>query len=258
MTISNLLLLAFAACPPCGRLDEQPAARPLAAIKLELDALRGWGTRKYAYSATPPGGQKRVHLGTVTLRTEVREDRIVLDDALDLTFRGERLTPQIIHLCKKDSVLAPLRIEVKGEGAGEFRSFVAVVEGTRVTITSAGKERRDSLPSDTVSSWALFRLVTLVPREAGTRISFDHWLESEEMHRKQDFLLESLGPDPIARDGRRVACTKFRLTGGGNLPAFYWVSESGVLEQVLIDERKWIVLEGNDPVGQPSGSQRRK
>lgn len=40
-----------------------------------------------------------------------------------------------------------------------------------------------------------------------------------------------------------LTCSKFQLTGGGIHPAYYWVTGEGVLQRVMLDERKVIELQ---------------
>ena len=73
-------------------------------------------------------------------------------------------------------------------------------------------------------------------------MSYPCSLESEEFNLKKDFLVECLGQDTVQSGQEGITCTKFRLTGGGIQPADFWVSDDGVLRQVLIDEMKLIRL----------------
>jgi hypothetical protein len=85
-------------------------------------------------------------------------------------------------------------------------------------------------------------IVTLLPRQEGSRISYPYSLESDELHLKKEFMVECMGRDIVQSGAEGVTCTKFRLTGGGIGPAYYWVDDDGVLRQVLVDDRKMIRL----------------
>ena len=100
----------------------------------------------------------------------------------------------------------------------------------------------ESVGRNVVTFSAFSRLVTLLPRKQGSRISYPYWLESEELQLKKDFLVECLGRDTVRSGEEGITCTKFRLTGGGIRPAYYWVSGDGVLRQVLMDDRKLMRL----------------
>ncbi|MFW6114344.1 MAG: hypothetical protein ACOC7K_01235 [bacterium] len=217
-------------------------AKPLGTLELDLGQLRDWGTRTYAYEASRPGTSEKTIKGQVVLNTEVADDAILLTDHMEIDFRGEKLTLDLTHQSKKDNFLSPVRIDSKGAGDDEFGTFVVTIEGDEATVRSDGRERKMELPKNVVTFMAFFRLVTLLPRQEGSRISFPHWLESEELNLKKDFTVECMGPETVQTGQEGVTCTKFRLTGGGNHPAFYWVDDHGVLRQVLIDERKLIRL----------------
>lgn len=212
-------------------------AKPLGSLALDLDRLKRWGTKVYTYEASRPGSSEKTIMGRVVLKTEVTGDLIVLNDRMEISFGGEKLSLDLTHRCKRDNYLSPVRIDSKGEGDDEFGTFVLTIDGETATVHSEGREREMELPRNVVTWSAFFRLVTLLPRQEGIRISYPYSLESEELNLKKDFLVECLGPDIVQSGPEGITCTKFRLSGGGNRPAFYWVSDDGVLRQVLIDER---------------------
>jgi hypothetical protein len=240
-TIPYFCVLIFLALPA----DAQEA-RPLGSLDLDLNRLKTWGTKTYTYEASRPGSTGKTNMGRVVLKTEVADDAILLTDHMEIEFRGEKLTLDLAHRCRKDNFLSPVRIESKGEGDDEFGTFVATIDEEGATIRSDGRERKMELPENVVTFSAFFRLVTLLPRQEGTRISFPYWLESGELNLKKDFMVKCMGPDIVQWGPEGVTCTKFRLTGNGIQPAFYWVDDNGVLRQVLIDERKLIRLQGDE------------
>jgi hypothetical protein len=217
-------------------------AKPLASLDLDLNRLKTWGTRTYSYEATRPGNKEKVGGGRVVLKTEVGADSIILGDTFILIYGGKELSLHLTHQCRKDSFLSPVRIESKGEGDDELKTFVATIDGGKATIRSGNGVREIELPEGTVSSWAFFRLVTLLPRQKGSRISYPYSLESEELNLKKNFLVECLGWDTVQSGQEGITCTKFQLTDGG-VPNYYWVDDDGLLRQVLIDELKLIRLQ---------------
>jgi len=217
-------------------------AKPLGTLDLDLNRLKAWGTKVYTYEASRPGSDEKTIMGRVDLKTEVADDAVLLSDRMEISFRGEKLSLDLTHRCKKDSFLSPVRIDSKGEGDDEFGTFVVIIKGDEATVRFDGRERKMELPKSIVTWSAFFRLVTLLPREKGGRVSFDHWLETEELNLKRDFVVECLGWDAVQSGQEGIGCTKFRLTGGGNHPAYYWVDDDGVIRQVLIDERKLMRL----------------
>ncbi|MDY0167623.1 MAG: hypothetical protein RBS80_13835 [Thermoguttaceae bacterium] len=215
---------------------------PLGSLDLDLGRLKDWGTKTYTYEASRPGSSEKTIMGRFVLKTEVADDAVILDDRIEIETRGEKLTLHLTHRCKKDNFLSPVLIESKGEGDDEFGTFVVTIDEERAAVRSDSRERKMKLPKNVVTFSAFFRLVTLLPRREGRRISFPHWLESEELNLKKDFVVECMGPDIVQSGSEKITCTKFRLTGSGIRPTFYWVSNDGVLRQVLIDERKLIRL----------------
>jgi len=214
----------------------------LGTMKLDLNRLKTWGTRLYTYEATRPGSGEKAGEGRFLLKTTVANDGVTLDDTMTLTYRGKELSLQLVHQCRKDNYLSPTRIESRGEGDDELGTFVATVDAGKASVRSVSDVREIQLPEDTVTAWAFMRLVALLPRQNGNRVAFQNWLESEELNLKRDFVVECLGREAIPEGNDQITCTKFRLTGGGIMPAVYWVSEDDLLRQVLLDERKWIRL----------------
>jgi hypothetical protein len=241
MIRSMLLCCILLATGPSTHAQE---AKPLGTLALDLGRLKDWGTKTYTYEASQPGSSEKTIMGRVVLKTEMADNAILLTDHFEIEFRAKKLTLDLAHQCKKDNFLSPVRIDSKGEGDDEFGTFVATIDEEGATIRSDGRERKMELPKNVVTWSAFFRLVTLLPRQEGSRISYPYSLESEELNLKKDFMVECLGADIVQSGKEGVTCTKFRLTGGGNNPAYYWVDDDGVLRRVLIDERKLIRLTG--------------
>jgi hypothetical protein len=216
--------------------------KPLGSLDLDLNRLKTWGTKSYIYEATRPGSTEKAGEGRIVLTTEIGPDSVTLEDSFALIYRGKEISLQLTHQCRKDNFLSPVRIESKGEGDDEVGTFVATIDGGRLKAQVRGRDKAMDLPDGTVSSSAFFRLVTLLPRQKGSRISYPYSLESGELNLKKDFMVECMGPDIVQAGVEGVTCTKFRLTGGGIRPAHYWVDDDGVLRQVLIDDRKMIRL----------------
>ena len=208
-------------------------------LSLDLGNLKEWGTKQYTYSLVQPDGTSDEVLGKLVLSTKVEENAIILNDEIAITYKGKRLSGTITLHCRKDNNLSPTTIESQGEGDDEFGAFVATVDKGKAVVRKNGTETTIELPEDTVSTEALMRLVTLIPRKKGTRISFGHSLETSELNLKKDFLLESLGEDTIARGDQEIRCTKFQLTSRQIRPMLFWVKD-GVLERMLFDNRKLI------------------
>lgn len=192
ITMTVVLFLSLVLSASAQRNDSRPTT-DLGTVRLNLDTLKEWGTKKYTFRWTTPGTKEQAGAGTMVLRTEVKDDAVVLHDDTRFTHRGKNLSLSMSHHCRHDSFLSPSRIESKGEGDDELGTFVAIVEQGKAKVTSDGKERIINVPEDTVSFSAMLRIVTLLPIRKGIRISFNHWLESSELHLKKSFVVESLG-----------------------------------------------------------------
>jgi hypothetical protein len=230
----------------CTSLQAQEIAPPdeeWSSLKIKLSALKTWGTKQYTYSAREPGGKVAKIIGTIALSTEVTEDAVLLRDSFQITYRGENLSLEMAHTCRKDNFLSPTRIESKGEGSDEVATFVATVTKGKATVHSQdGGNTTREIPEGTITTAAMMRLVTLVPRTPGKTYSYEHSLESEELNLKKKYRLSVLQPEAITIGDSQVECSKFKLTGGGISPAYYWVTKNGVLQRLMMDDRKVIEL----------------
>jgi len=234
----SALLSAFAQSEDSSSQDADWAS-----LDVNLSTLKTWGTRHYTYSAREPGGKTTKVLGTVSLSTELTDDAVILKDNYQMTYRGEKFSLEIIHTCRMDNFLSPTRIESKGEGSDEVATFVATIaEGKAMIRAQDGRESVRELPDGTITMAAMMRLVTLVSRTPGKTFSYRYSLESEELNLKENYRLEVLPPETITIGERQVQCSKVRLSGGGIRPVYYWITESGVLLRLMMDERKIVEL----------------
>ena len=210
---------------------------------LELDSLKTWGTRHYSFSAREPGRKSASLSGSMTLATEVTPHALILRDNFQITYKGEKLSLKMVYTCKKDNFLSPKRIESKGEGSDEFGTFEATItSGTATIISEHMRKKSRKIPHGTITTAAMLRLVTLVPRTPGLAFSYQYSLEAEELNLKEKYRLLVLQPETITSGNQQVKCSKFKLTGGGIHPVYYWVTEDSVLQRVLIDDRKVMEL----------------
>ena len=108
-----------------------------------------------------------------------------MKDKYQVNYRGEDKVIEVIHHCKMDKFLSPVKIELKGE-ADEAPSFVASVEnGKAKTVLNNGKEFIKDLPDGTITTYAMMRLLDFSPEKLGAYTNYQ--LESEEMHLKKDY-----------------------------------------------------------------------
>ena len=102
------------------------------------------------------------------------------------------------------------------------------------------------IPKGTVTMFAFFRIVTQIPRQAGATYAYDYGLEASEMNLKANYRVQVIGKETIISDGVPVKCWKIKQTGQGIHEQFYWVTEDGLLQRVLIDGRKQMDLQIGD------------
>jgi hypothetical protein len=74
------------------------------------------------------------------------DDAILLNDSMQITYRGKKLSLDLTHRCQKDNFLSPVRIESKEAGDDEFGTFVVTIDGEKATVRSDGREREMELP----------------------------------------------------------------------------------------------------------------
>ena len=245
MRVATIVLLLTLVSAIGQAEDTASQAADWASQNLTLSALKTWGTKHYTYTAREPGGKATDILGTVSLSTELTDDAVILKDKYQMTFRGEKVSLEIIHTCVKDNVLSPTRIASKGEGSDEVATFIATVaKGKAMVRTQDGRQSVRDLPDGTITMAAMMRLVTLVSRTPGKIYTYKHSVESEEMNLKENYRLEVLPSETITSSDRQVECSKFKLTGGGIHPVYYWVTKDGVLQRLMMDDRKVMELEG--------------
>ncbi len=239
-----LIALKLSLLLASGQAEETPShATDWASLEINLSSLETWGTKHYSYSVREPGETEMKTLGSSSITTEITDNLIILRDRHSIRYRGEDLRLEMIHTCRKDNFLSPTRIESQGTGSDEVHSFIATVNQGKATVrVKGGREGAFDIPEGTITNAAIFRLVTLVPGTPGRSYSFEYWLESSELNLKKKYSLTAMQPESIPVENRQVECSKFELTGGGIRPAYYWVSKEGVLQRLMMDDRKIVEL----------------
>jgi hypothetical protein len=213
-----------------------------ATININPAALKSEDSMTYNFSYRKRDDKDFTSIGTLSLYTKVTSDEVLMKDKYQVKYRGEDKVIEVIHHCKMDKFLSPIKIELNGK-ADEASSFVASIKnGKAKTVLSNGKEFIKDIPDGTITTYALMRLLTLVSRKAGSVYKFKYQLESEEMHLKKDYCLKVMSEESISVSGKELFCTKFKLTGGSIRPVYYWVSQDGVLQKLLMDDRKQLEL----------------
>jgi len=213
------------------------------ALELTLSSLQTQGTREYSFSSRSPGEKTTVTIGSVTLATEITSDTVILRDSYQMIYKGKKMSLDMVHTCRKDKFLSPIRIESKGEGNDEFATFVAMIADRKMTVRSKGLDDSVSeFPDGVITMSAMLRLATLLPKKPGSVYTYKYSLESSELNLKKQYRLTVLPPETITCNGQEVMCSKFQVAGGGIHPIYYWVNKQGLLQRVLIDDQKIMEL----------------
>ncbi len=210
----------------------------------DWDALSNWGIKRYKFTRVSPDGQKQED-GSLTLETKLTRDGVILKDKFFIEIKGKEVSMDMTQTCRRDQCLSPTRIECVGKGDDEFQTFKATFKDGKATIRGE-RDKVMEIPEGTVTFFAFFRIVTLLPRQEGATYSFDSSLEASEMNLKAGFRVHVIGKEAISYQGASVKCWKISRKGADRREHFYWVTDEGVLQRVLIDGRKQMDLQIGD------------
>ncbi len=204
---------------------------------LDIDRLRRWGSREFLYQVER-GGEQTV-LGTVTMRTDMRDDRVEIDDRWEVDWRDRKIKVELKLDCRRDNLLRPTSIQSKGEGDDEVGTFTVEVGKDKATVRAdEGGTRTIDFPADTLTDVAMFRVFTLLPRAAGATVSVGHVMEVSELNLKGAATIAYQGLDEINLHGKPTKLHKFAYARDGRTVAEAWVDSDHILRQLRIDGRK--------------------
>ena len=245
-----IMVACFVLFPPSRGGCEDDAPIPLEALKLDIDALKKWGTRKYAHqfrSKEKPAGAPQP-TATWTLVTKFEKDRLLLDDLLSMSVKGHQASS--IHWkaeCSKNNQLSLKALDCEEQTRGTTRRKIhAIVETEKAMITyeQGDNTKKESVEwsAGSVTVLAMFRIVTLLPREKGKRYRIANVSRSRRLRMRGEHIIECMGPDASA--GRAQQWVKFELKNlDGKPPSWtYWVDDDGVLQRVLIERHTLILI----------------
>ena len=198
-----------------------------------------WGTQRYKFTLIK--NKEKIESGSVTFRSELKGDQVILTDKYLLRHRGKKMSANMKQVCLKDQYLSPVKIECEGKGSEEIPTFNAIIKDGEAKI-SAPWNKSMKIPEGTVTSAAFFRIVTQLPRVRGATYRYGFALEAGEMNLKKDYIAKVIGKETIISNGAKVECWKISQNGGGIMEQLFWVTEDGTLQRVLMDRRKQIDL----------------
>ncbi len=202
-----------------------------------------WGTQKYKFTLIKD--EEKVELGSAILRTELKDDRVILTDKYLLRHRGKTMSANMKQVCLKDQYLSPVKIECEGRGSEEIPTFNAIIKDGEAKI-SAPWNKSMKIPEGTVTTAAFFRIVTQLPRVRGAIYRYGFALEASEMNLKKAYIAKVIDKETIISNGAKVECWKISQNGGGIMEQLFWVTEDGTLQRALMDRRKQIDLQMGD------------
>jgi hypothetical protein len=203
-----------------------------------------WGTQRYKFTLIK--NEEKTELGSVTLRSKLSGDQVLLTDEYLLSIGGKPMSLNMTQVCRKDQYLSPVKIECKGKGSDEMPTFKAIIKDGDAKISGEWNKTM-KIPKGTVTSAAFLRIVSQLPRVQGATFRYDFALEAGEMHLKGDYIAKVIGKETIFCDGEPVKCWKISQNGGGISEQLFWVNEDGILQRVLQDGRKQIDLQKGEP-----------
>lgn len=203
-----------------------------------------WGTQSYKFTLIQK--DEKIELGSVTLRNELKGDRVILTDEYLLRHEGKPISLNIRQVCLKDQYLSPVKIECKGKGSEEVSTFKATIQEGEAKISGPGRGSM-KIPEGTVTSAGFRRIVTKIARIKGATYRYPFALEASEMNLKRDYKIQVIGKETIICDGEPVKCWKISQNGGGISEQLFWVTGDGILQRVLQDGQKQIDLQTGAP-----------
>lgn len=217
---------------------------PLQDENLDLDTLKRWGERKFSFNIERNGMRER--LGTVAMNTQFKDQTVTLHDVWKLKWRGNDLSLDLKMNCHANNLLRPTKIASVGKGDDEVGSFtVSVNETSGVVEAEDGRVRRIDFPPDTLTDAALFRILTLLPRDEEKTYSIGHFMEISELNLKGPATIQYKGLDEIKLHGDLMSLHKFNYERDGRVSVEVWLDDKDNLRQIRIDDRKLLIEEGN-------------
>ena len=225
------LLFGLLVSAPSGDQSPDQAAIPLQSLKLNLDALTKWGTRKYTFGPTD-----QPTAGIWTLTTKVGEDSLVLEDQLIVPEGGQANSIRWRSTCSKNGLLSLKALECEEKTGGSVRRTIrAVIEDAkaRIEYEQDGSTRKEEVdwPATSVTELGMFRIVTLLPREEGKRYRIENYSRSRLLRMRGEHVLECKGLDQETEKAEKWTKFELKSTSDRRVILSYWVSDDGVLQR---------------------------
>lgn len=242
LTIALLIAAAHAQTGPDPGADAPPPS--LAEADLDVQRLSAWGERRYDLVGKTPGADAVA--GTLTLETEVADDKVVLRDDWALTVGDERIVWNIKTFCRPDGTLSPRLVFSKGEGSDEITPYTLSVRDGEAAISVDGRMQTLDLPEHTVTDMALLRLMALLPREQGKAWRLAAVLELAELNLKPAASIRCVGTESQSISGEALDLWKYELVRDDRVITEVWVDGPGQLRMARLNNGL-LLLEQQSP-----------
>ena len=135
-----------------------------------------WGTQKYKFTLIKD--EEKIELGSAILRTELKDDRVILTDEYFARYEGKPMSLNMIQVCLQDQYLSPVKIECEGKG-DEMPTLKAIIKDGEAKISGEWNKTM-KIPKGTVTLAAFYRIVAQLPRVQGATYRYDFALEAGE------------------------------------------------------------------------------
>ena len=213
-----------------------------------------WGKKKYKYSSLP-GGPRGVQadFDVVLKVSEDKESKnhLFMELSMKGKYRSGKMELSISNTCKKNLYLSAIKIYIKGNlEPGEEKIDLEInIKDGKATFEIEGKKQSREIPYDTITSTAMYFLVTCFPFDEDFELEFSS-LEDMEMNLKSDHFITCIGEETIELNDKEIKAWKYERTGSRIRPAYYWVDSDHRLVRVLIDGYKEIKLQQEKKEGE--------
>ena len=212
------------------------------------EGAMNWGSQRYKFTMIK--NEEQTELGSVTLRSKLSGNQVLLTDEYLVSIGGKPMSLSMTQVCRKDQFLSPLKVQCEGKGNDETPTFKATIQDGEAKIERKLPIKISNsmkIPAETVTSAAFMRIVTQLPRVEGATYRYAFALEASEMNLKKYYIAKVIGKETIFCDGEPVKCWKISQNGGGIREQLFWVTEDGILLRLLQDGREQIDLQTGEP-----------
>jgi len=245
--IQFLLMLWLATSTAVGQ-EEMPAGPPTLDIAtLNLSTLSAWRTQTYRSF-----NEVFRRYGTVQLVTEIEQDFVRFRDVRSFICEGESIQMTMESVHRNDPTLT--LVELSGSIEMEPERWCDLGKGsTRFPVLGTDEEAPAhgfTLEPGVLTGMVLFRLVTLLPKEAGRAWLIPSLVTFGSME-GTGYLLTCLGTESAIIEGDQTELTWYRLVRQDDVKVSdnleFWVDEQGHLARWAMGSRDIAIRVSEEP-----------